>query len=42
VFVLGDNRPESSDSRAFGPIDTDKIRGRAFVVLWPVGNWSWL
>lgn len=42
VFVLGDNRPESSDSRAFGPIDTDKIRGRAFVVLWPAGSWSWL
>lgn len=42
VFVMGDNRPESSDSRAFGPIDVDKIRGRAFVVLWPAGNWKWL
>jgi len=42
VFVMGDNRPESSDSRAFGPIDMDKIRGRAFVVLWPAGNWKWL
>jgi signal peptidase I len=42
VFVLGDNRPESSDSRSFGPIDVDEIRGRAFVVLWPAGNWRWL
>jgi signal peptidase I len=42
VFVMGDNRPESSDSRAFGPIDVDKIRGRAFIVLWPPGNWRWL
>lgn len=42
VFVLGDNRPQSSDSRAFGPIDIDRIRGRAFVVLWPAGDWRWL
>lgn len=42
VFVMGDNRPESSDSRSFGPIDVDQIRGRAFVVLWPAGNWRWL
>jgi signal peptidase I len=42
VFVMGDNRPESSDSRAFGPIDVDEIRGRAFVVLWPAGNMRWL
>ena len=42
VFVMGDNRPASSDSRAFGTIDVDENRGRAFVVLWPASNWSWL
>jgi signal peptidase I len=42
VFVMGDNRPQSFDSREFGPIDTDLIRGRAFVVLWPFSNWRWL
>lgn len=37
-FVLGDNRPHSSDSRSFGPITKDKITGRAWVVYWPLSN----
>lgn len=37
-FVLGDNRPQSSDSRAFGPVDRDDIVGRAFVIVWPLGS----
>ena len=37
-FVLGDNRPHSSDSRAFGPITKDKITGRAWVIYWPFKN----
>ena len=42
VFVMGDNRVQSFDSRDFGPIDTDKVRGRAFVVIWPASAWAWL
>lgn len=42
VFVMGDNRVQSFDSRAFGPIEVDKIRGRAFVSIWPRNAWSWL
>ena len=42
VFVMGDNRVQSFDSRDFGPIDSDKVRGRAFVVIWPVSAWAWL
>jgi len=42
VFVMGDNRSHSRDSRIFGPIPQDRIIGRAFVVLWPVANWSGL
>lgn len=42
VFVMGDNRVQSFDSRDFGPIQIDKIRGRAFVVIWPASAWSWL
>ena len=36
VFVMGDNRPQSFDSRMFGPIDENLIVGRAFVVVWPL------
>lgn len=35
VFVMGDNRGNSDDSRALGPIEVDKIIGRALVVIWP-------
>lgn len=35
VFLIGDNRPMSFDSRMFGPIDVDLIVGRALVVIWP-------
>lgn len=44
VFVMGDNRGGSEDSRerTVGPIDYENIIGRAFVVIWPVGDWSWL
>ena len=42
VFVMGDNRVQSYDSREFGPIETSMIRGRAFVAVWPFDAWSWL
>jgi signal peptidase I len=42
VFVMGDNRSNSSDSRAFGPVAEDKIVGRAFVVIWPPGDFGGL
>ena len=35
VYVMGDNRAGSQDSRALGPIDEDDLVGRAFVVFWP-------
>jgi signal peptidase I len=42
VFVMGDNRPGSGDSRSFGPVPEDMLIGRAFVVIWPFGDWQWL
>ena len=38
VFVMGDNRTDSTDSRVFGPIAEDRIVGRAFVKFWPLGD----
>lgn len=34
-FVLGDNRPNSYDSRVIGPIPEDKIIGKVLVRVWP-------
>ncbi len=42
VFVMGDNRPRSQDSRRFGPIETESIVGRAFVRVWPFDRWGGL
>ena len=35
-FVSGDNRPHSSDSRAWGFITKEKITGKAWFVYWPI------
>ena len=37
-FVLGDNRPHSSDSRTFGPISATKIKGKAWIVYLPISE----
>ena len=36
VFVMGDNRTNSTDSRIFGPVDQDLIVGKAFLLVWPI------
>ena len=38
LFVMGDNRENSDDSRSFGSIPVDEVVGRAFVLIWPPGD----
>lgn len=38
LFVMGDNRPESFDSRSFGTIPEKLVIGRAFAIVWPFGR----
>lgn len=42
IFVMGDNRPGSRDSRFFGPISEDLVVGRAFLRVWPIGDVGFL
>jgi signal peptidase I len=39
-FVCGDNRPHSSDSRDFGPIKKEQIKGRAWIVYFPFSDFK--
>ncbi len=38
VFIVGDNRAASRDSRAIGPIPMEDVTRRAWLVYWPLGE----
>ncbi len=40
VYVLGDNRRNSTDSRIFGPVSVDSIIGKAWVTYWPLDDFG--
>ena len=42
LFVMGDNRDDSVDSRSFGTIPVEDVVGRAFIVMWPPSHWAGL
>jgi signal peptidase I len=40
VFLMGDNRTNSTDGRVFGPVSEGRIVGRAVMKVWPPGRWG--
>jgi signal peptidase I len=38
IYVLGDNRDRSNDSRSFGPVPIENVIGRAWLSYWPLEN----
>ncbi len=40
VWLMGDNRPNSGDSRFMGAIPESMVRGRAFSIYWPIDRIS--
>jgi signal peptidase I len=42
LWVMGDHRDDSDDSRVHGPIPISDVLGRAVLVIWPIKNWRTL
>ena len=38
VWVMGDNRTNSKDSRYFGPVSADDVTSRAILIYWPLSD----
>jgi signal peptidase I len=41
-FMLGDNRPNSADSRVWGFVPEDELIGEALFIYWPVNRIRWV
>ena len=41
LFAIGDNSPNSLDSRQWGAVPLENLMGRAFVIFWPPLRWIW-
>ncbi len=40
LFVLGDNRNDSSDSHAWGLLPVENVIGKAILIYWPIPEWN--
>jgi signal peptidase I len=39
IFVMGDNRDRSFDSQFWGPLPLENIKGKAFLIYYPLNRW---
>ena len=42
IWVMGDNRTNSRDSRFFGPVSEEDVTSRALFIFWPFSDACWL
>lgn len=40
IFVMGDNRPQSMDSRSFGCIPVEKVESKVVIRFWPLNKFG--